>query len=76
MGLKPRPLKPKPLKRREAERTAASHQAIQRATYQHLMALVNDPDRPGHTVTYGELEQRMRGRCYRMAAEASHTSTP
>ena len=64
-------LKPHPLKRGLHERTTASHHAIQRATFQHHSALVNDPDHPGQQISYGELEQRLRARAYRLAAERS-----
>ncbi len=64
---KPSALKPRPLKRHRTERTVASQHAIQRATFEHLMALVNDPDHPGQRIPYGELEQRLRARSYRLA---------
>ena len=75
-SLKPSALKPRPLQRHRAERTAASHHAIQRATFNHLMALVDDPDHPGQSIPYGELEQRLRGRSYRLAMASSRTSSP
>jgi hypothetical protein len=61
-------LKPHPLKRGLSERATASHHAIQRATFQHYSALVNDPDHPGQQIPYGELEQQLRARSYRLAA--------
>ena len=62
-------LKPHRLKRHGDERRTASHAAIQRATFQHLMTLVDDPDQPGQHIPYCELEQRLRGRNYRLALQ-------
>lgn len=67
-------LKPRPLKRHLAERAVASHRAIQRATFEHLMALVDDPDHPGQKIPYGELEQRLRARSYRLAVVPGSSS--
>ncbi len=68
-------LKPRPLKRGLSERAAASQHAIQRATFQHYAALVNDPDHPGQQIPYGELEQRLRARAYRLAAAPGSSRT-
>lgn len=63
------PLKPRRLKLSSANPAKASHAAIQRATFQHQMSLVDDPDHPGQTIAYCELEQRLRARSYQLALQ-------
>lgn len=70
---KPRAIKPRPLERSERERRMASHHAIQRATFAHLTALIDDPDHPGCRISYADLEQRMRARSYQLAVASSRT---
>lgn len=45
---------------------------LHRSILAHLTRPVADPERPGETISYGELEQRLRGRAYRRAAHAAH----
>lgn len=73
---KPKGLKPHILKRSEKEVRLASHHAIQRATFNHLTALINDPDHPGCTISYADLEQRMRARSYQLSVASSRTCRP
>ena len=73
---KHRPLSPQPLQCSRHERHTAAHLAIQRATFQHLTALVDDPDHPGTQITYTDLEQRMRARSYQLAMATSRPCTP
>ena len=61
------PLKPRRLKHSSATPATASHAAIQRATFERQMSLVDDPDHPGQSIAYCELEQRLRARSYRLA---------
>jgi len=69
-------LKPRTLKRREKEVRLASHHAIQRATFNHLTAIINDPENPGCRISYADLEQRMRARSYQLSVASSRTCRP
>ena len=62
----PQPLKPKPLQRGHEERRARAHHTIQQAIFTHLTELVDDPDHPGQRIAYGDLEERLRARAYRL----------
>lgn len=73
---KHRPLRPQPLQRSRHERRGASQLAIQRATFQHFTALVDDPKHPGGQISYADLEQRMRARSYQLALSSSRTCSP
>lgn len=45
-------------------------QGLHRSVFAHLTRPVADPDHPGQTISYDELDQRLRGRAYREAALA------
>ena len=50
----------------ELERDLLNH-ALHRSVVAYLGRMVPDPEHPGQTISYGDLEQRLRGRCYRAA---------
>lgn len=43
----------------------ALRRALHRSVFAYLTRPVPDPDHPGQHITYGELDQRLRGRAYR-----------
>ena len=50
-----------------AAHNALLSQAIHRSVFAHLTRQLDDPDHPGCQISYAELEQRQRARCYRQA---------
>lgn len=42
--------------------------ALHRSVFAQLTRLVQDPDQPGRQISLCELEQRLRGHAYRLAA--------
>ena len=51
-------------------RNSELNHALHRSVFAYLTRPVPDPDQPGHLITYGELDQRLRARAYRRAALA------
>lgn len=48
--------------------------ALHRSVFAQLTRLVQDPDQPGRQISLCELEQRLRGNAYRLAASGSGES--
>lgn len=51
-------------------RNSVLNRALHQSVFAYLTRPVADPDRSGETITYGELEQRLRARAYRQAVRA------
>lgn len=66
----------------QAETEATRHQrnselnrALHRSVFAYLTRPVADPDQIGLTISYGELEQRLRARAYRQAVLAGRRAS-